>query len=183
MWRLLLLLVVLAGIGFESTYVRAIGAQREAVGAKVNVDQVVPLHVTDKHLLNNEVVKEFAKKVPVVIFNYRPGRATEHVQRQDIKDLFLDEEGYQKFSDSFVGWSRAEFDINDISIKEGNVYNSKVTRSFSVGVGKKLWYTTSSLMVMNRALGKSLVEIHDVEVVLAFRNPEEGLGIYVINVY
>jgi len=183
MWKLLLLIVVLMGFSLDSLYLRGKGAEREAVGAMASVDKVVGLHVTDQHLLNEEVVRDFAKKVPVIIFNYRPGRAVEHANKEEIKNLFIDDATYKGFRKSFVNWSLAEFDVNDISIKEGNVYKSKVTRSFSVGVGKKMWYSKANLVVMNRALGKSAVEMHSVNIVLVFRDPEEGLGIYKIDVY
>jgi hypothetical protein len=183
MWKIGVLVLVLLGFALDSIYLRGKGAEREAVGAMMSVDKVVGLHVTDQHLLNEEVVREFAKKAPVMIFNYRPGRVIEHVKRDDIKNLFIDEETYENFRRSFVGWSLAEFDVNDISIKEGNVYGSKVTRSFSVGVGKKMWYSKARLVVMNRALGKSAIEVHPVDVVLVFRSPEEGLGVYKLDVY
>jgi len=180
---MILLVMVVFGFMLDSIYLRARGAEREAVGAVASVDKVVGLHVTDQHLLNEEVVRDFAKKAPVMIFNYRPGRVVEHVNRQDIKDIFIDDETYENFRKSFVGFSLAEFDVNDISIKEGNVYRSKVTRSFSVGVGKKMWYSKSSLVVMNRALGRSAIEVHSVDIVLVFRSPEEGLGVYKIDVW
>lgn len=183
MWKIMVLVVVFVVFTFDSFYLRSKGAEREAVGAIMTADKVVGLHVTDQHLLNEEVIRDFAKKAPVMIFNYRPGRAVEHMNRDDLKDLFIDESTYESFRRSFVGWSLAEFDINDISIKEGNVYRSKITRSFSVGVGKKIWYSQASLVVMNRALGKSAMEVHPVDVVLVFRNPEEGLGVYKMDVY
>tara|TARA_R110001583_G_scaffold4718_13_gene26902 strand:+ start:169 stop:720 length:552 start_codon:yes stop_codon:yes gene_type:complete len=183
MWKLILLFVVLIAFGFESIYLRGKGAERQAIGAVASVDKVVGLHVTDKHLLNEEVVRDFAKKAPVIIFNYRPGRAQIHADRDEVKSVFIDSATHAKFKKSFVGWSLAEFDVNDISIKEGNVYRSKVTRSFSVGVGKKMWYSKARLVVMNRALGKSIVEYHEVDIVLAFRDPKEGLGVYKLDVY
>lgn len=183
MWRFFLLVVVLLAFGLDSIYMRGKGAERQAVGVVASVDKVVGLHVTDKHLLNEEVVRDFAKKVPVIIFNYRPGRAQLHAVRDEVKNVFISDEIHEKFKDSFVGWSLAEFDVNDISIKEGNVYRSKVTRSFSVGVGQKLWYSKAKLLIMNRALGKSVVESHDVDIVLAFRDPKEGLGVYKLDVY
>ena len=183
MWRFLLLFAVLIAFAFDSIYLRGKGAERQAVGAVASVDKVVGLHVTDKHLLNEEVVRDFAKRVPVIIFNYRPGRVQSHAAREEVKEIFVNEDLYEKFKNSFVGWSLAEFDVNDISIKEGNVYRSKVTKSFSVGVGQKLWYSKAKLLVMNRALGKSVVEIHDVDLILAFRDPKEGLGVYKLDVY
>ena len=94
MWKILVLLMVLLVFAFDSIYLRGKGAERQAVGAVASVDRVVGLHVTDKHLLNEEVVRDFAKKVPVVIFNYRPGRATSHAERNEVKELFLDDEVY-----------------------------------------------------------------------------------------
>lgn len=180
---LLVVLFVLAAGFFDVATFRPMGVNMEAYSVHVKTKKVTPLPLETQELINEQSLNKFAKKTLSTIFNYRPGQAEKHIDSEDIRSLFISDKFYKDFRSQFLQYSRGEFQINNISIKESVAINSKMIGTPRIGNGARVWKMSAVLPMLNRAVGENQLENLLVNVKLVYLGPEGGMGVYGIRLY
>jgi len=172
---LVLLLVQVA----DRVYFRDMTAVRAPIAVSVKEGSITPLVVETQEIVNTESVTLFAERASVIMFNYRPGDFYKHIEKQEIKDLFVSDYFYEKFRSQFEEWSNYEFNVNNISIKEVILTDSRMIKTPPASTrGARIWVFYGSLPTLDRGVGDSLVSNLKLKYSLVYLGPEGGMGIY-----
>lgn len=172
---ILLLLVQVA----DTVYLRDMTAKREPMAVSVKEGSISPLSIETQEIVNSESVTLFAERAAVILFNYRPGQFYSHVEQEAIKNLFVSEFFYEKFRTQFEQWSKYEFNVNNISIKEVILTNGSMIRTPPASArGARIWVFSGRLPTLDRGVGDSIVSNLKIKFSLVYLGPEGGMGIY-----
>lgn len=178
MKQLLLVIILVAAIVGDVFFVRPLNAIRQVDGAVIDTDSIVNVVTTDRHLINRRAINHLITRISTTTLNFRPGRVSEHVESDDIRAFFFNDDLYQDFADSFIAWGLAEYDINDIVFKEAVVLSQRSTRTMDIGEGRLMWYVDARLSVRDRGVGGEKNSIIKLKLTLLHRSASEGVGIY-----
>lgn len=162
----------------DRTFIRIETAEKSVISASLMTESIDNIMLEDQEIVNDDSIHLFAKNAISRIFNFNPGQASDHVNSEEIKRLFISDEYHQMFADQFISWSNFEFQLNNISIKESIIRNAELTRSPGLAGGSRLWQLDARLPVLNRAVGGTSLNELTVEVYLVYLGHRGGLGIY-----
>jgi hypothetical protein len=181
--RILMLIMVFAIVTFQvldRSIIRTLTATKSVESVYVSEPKTKTMVIETQEIVNQESVLKFSKKAVVSIFNYRPGQALEHVSSEKIKSLFITEEYFDKFKKQFIAWSKHEFNVNNISIKEAVASNGELlmTPSPMSSGGVRLWQYKASLPTLDRGVGSSQLTPMFITVKLVYLGASGGIGIY-----
>ncbi len=183
MTRLLMLLLLLSIVGAtiaDRAFIRTLTAKKSAVAVSVKTAETKPLSIETQEVVNTESVITFSEDALVRLFNYRPGKAREHMEQDDIRVLFINDESYEKFKKQFITWSNYEFNVNNISIKEAIVDRGYLVKSPSAPSGRRIWRYSGYLPVLDRGVGDTSLSLLKVKISMVYLGPEGGLGVFSI---
>lgn len=155
------------------------GVTANSVHVKTKV--IEPLTIETQELVNDATINKHAVKALSIIFNFRPGQAQQHVERQEIRDMFISDAFYEKFAKQFVGWGEAEFFVNNISVKESVATDYNLIKGQNMGGGARVWVLSAQMPMLNRAVGQNELMLLRVKVHIVYLGPEGGIGLYGID--
>lgn len=186
MLRFLMFVLALSIFVFQvvdRVYLRTLTAKKAANAVSVKEGSVYDLPLETQEIVNPNSVSVYAKKSLVKIFNYRPGQAIQHLEREDIKSLFIDEAHFNRFKSQFVNWSNHEFSVNNISIKETVVSSEQQIMAPPLGVGgARIWSYKATMPIIDRGVGGTVFDTMYIRLGLVYLGPEGGMGIYSVKI-
>lgn len=166
----------------EAGYFRHVGNQRDVYGVFIEDASRKPLTVDTQDILNDESVRGLARRTVNILLNYRPGQASEHVEKDEFRTSFISSDRYEDFTERFLYWSTREFRNNNISIKESIVTNERLTPVPMSG-GMRMWGYEAKLPIVNRGVGGTGKSIMSIRMKIIYAGPDVGIGIYDIELY
>lgn len=167
----------------DESFVRRLTSEMVANSVNVKTKEISPLTIETQELVNDASINKYAIKALSLIFNFRPGQSNTHIEKQEIKDMFVSDEFYEKFAKQFVAWGEAEFFVNNISVKESVASDYSLVKGNNMGGGARVWVLRASLPMLNRAVGENELMILTVKARIVYLGPEGGLGLYGVDVY
>jgi len=163
----------------DRVWLRSLPSLKSVGAVDVRDGSVTALPLETQEIVNTDSVLSFSKDALVVLFNYRPGQAKEHVLSREVEKLFINKAAHDKFVKQFLAWSNHEFNVNNISIKESIVSQGSLLMTPSVATsGARLWQYRATLPMVDRGVGKSLPSTLNVIVSMVYLGPEGGMGLY-----
>ena len=162
----------------DSYSIRHLTSEKEVVSAQISSATIDSLDVVATEVLNDDSRMKFATSALVMVFNYKPGNAEEHINAPEVKALFSNVDAYERFKDSFITWSYRELNVNKISIKESLNVDAKMTQAIPINITDFIWLLKGEQLFLNRGLGDTLPERLFVDMILSYEGRSKGLGIY-----
>ena len=176
-----LALTILVSQLADRVYLRTLTAKKEVEAVSVRDGNIRQLQLETQEIVNGESMLLFSKDALVRTFNYRPGKALEHINSPEIRKLFISEEYYDKFKEKFLTWSFYEFNVNNISIKEAVATDSRLIMAPGSKVSSaRVWIFNAKLPVIDRGVGGTALSSLTVQIKLVYLGPEGGMGIYAV---
>jgi hypothetical protein len=167
----------------NSVYIGTLMASKNARSISVVNGDILPLVIESQEIISQESVSLFAKKALVLMFNYRPGQAVQHIDSTEVKALFAKDEYYQLFREQFLAWSSYEFNVNNISIKDTIVVQGDLLISPPASLsGARVWKYSSTLPIVDRGVGGTGVSALKVHLSLVYYGLDGGMGIYAVKI-
>jgi hypothetical protein len=168
----------------DQAMVRPLTAQKSVNAVYISNGSITSLAVETQEVVNHVSVKMFAEDAVVTIFNYRPGLADDHINQDSIKDLFITKEHFDRFAVKFKVWSKYEFSVNNISIKEAISKQGRLTIAPSpqASGGSRIWRYKSNLPTLDRGVGDNVLSALIITVDMVYLGASGGMGIYRIKV-
>jgi hypothetical protein len=175
-----ILMVVVAFYSLDDMLFRSLTAVKDVQSLAVKDGSQRSMELESQEVVNNDSMESYAERAVVMILNYRPGKAVEHIEGEAIKSLFIAEEYYDAFKKPFLSWSDREFRVNNISIKEAIATNGKLYSVGGMQGGARVWRYDATVPILNRAVGGNAVERMRIELYLVYLGYKGGLGVFAV---
>jgi hypothetical protein len=179
LWMFCFVLLLMFLFGADRAYLRHLTAEKSAVSVSVKQGNVKGLVIETQEVVNEEGIMLFAKKAAAKLMNYRPGRVEEHMDSDEVKDLFISDEYHEFFRDQFVAWSLAEFRVNNVAIKDAFVRSpTLLTSPPAQDSSARIFSMSAVIPMLDRGVGGTTLKELRISMDMVYLGAEGGMGIY-----